>query len=120
MDSVNDFLVSYLDAIAERPLAYLDDEGELKVEVVKRLRFYTTALLDGSLTPTTLWRTAHAPDGRSHPTSVGASDSLPDPDSEVTTSEDCSTDVGATRVAPQRRTAEVGCSPARRIGRDLW
>jgi hypothetical protein len=28
---VNDFLVSYVDAIDERLLAYLDDEGELKL-----------------------------------------------------------------------------------------
>jgi hypothetical protein len=46
----HDFLVSYLDSIDERLLEYLDDEGELKPEVVQRLRFYTTALLDGSLT----------------------------------------------------------------------
>jgi hypothetical protein len=51
MDPVNDFLVSYLDAIDKRLLEHLDDEGELKLEVVRRLRFYTSALLDGSLTP---------------------------------------------------------------------
>ena len=48
---MNDFLVSYLDAIEERLLEYLDDEGELKLEVVQRLRFYTSALLNGSLSP---------------------------------------------------------------------
>ena len=48
---MNDFLVSYLDAIDERLLEYLDDEGELKLEVVQRLRFYTSALLNGSLSP---------------------------------------------------------------------
>jgi hypothetical protein len=47
---VNDFLISYLDAIDEQLLENLDDEGELKLEVVKRLRFYTSALLDGSVT----------------------------------------------------------------------
>jgi hypothetical protein len=48
---VNDFLVSYLDAIDERLLEYLDDDDELKLEAVQRLRFYTSALLDGSVTP---------------------------------------------------------------------
>jgi hypothetical protein len=48
---VNDFLVSYLDAIDERLLEYLDDDDELKLDTVQRLRFYTSALLDGSLSP---------------------------------------------------------------------
>jgi hypothetical protein len=32
MDPVNDFLVSYLDAIDERLLEYLDDDDELKLD----------------------------------------------------------------------------------------
>jgi hypothetical protein len=48
---VNDFLVSYLDAIDERLLEYLDDDDELKLDTVQRLRFYTSAVLDGSLSP---------------------------------------------------------------------
>jgi hypothetical protein len=48
---VNDFLVVYLDSFDERLLEYLDEEDELKLDVVQRLSFYTTALLDGSLTP---------------------------------------------------------------------
>ena len=51
MDPVNDFLVSYLDAIDERLLEYLDDDDELKLDTVQRLRFYTSALLDRSVTP---------------------------------------------------------------------
>jgi len=50
-DPVNDFLVSYLDAIDERLLEYLDDDDELKLDTVQRMRFYTSALLDGSLSP---------------------------------------------------------------------
>jgi hypothetical protein len=46
---VNDFLVSYLDSIDER-LLYLDDDDELKLDAVQRMRFYTSALLDGSIT----------------------------------------------------------------------
>ena len=38
MDPVNDFLISYLDAIDEQLLEYLDDDGEMKLDVVKRLR----------------------------------------------------------------------------------
>jgi hypothetical protein len=48
---VNDFLASYLDAIDERLLDYLDDDDELKLDVVQRLRFYTSALLAGLITP---------------------------------------------------------------------
>lgn len=51
MEPVNNFLISYLDAIDEQLLEYLDDEGELKLDVVKRLRFYTSTLLEGSVTP---------------------------------------------------------------------
>ena len=38
-------------AIDEQLLENLDDEGELKLDVVKRLRFYAGALLEGSVTP---------------------------------------------------------------------
>jgi hypothetical protein len=48
---VNDFLVTYLDSIDEKLLEYLDEDDELKLDAVKRLSFYTTALLDGSITP---------------------------------------------------------------------
>ena len=48
---VNDFLFTYLDSIDERLLEYLDEDDELKLDAVQRLRFYTTALLDGSITP---------------------------------------------------------------------
>ncbi|MFZ2057940.1 MAG: hypothetical protein WAV54_11105 [Acidimicrobiales bacterium] len=48
---MNDFLVTYLDTIDEQLLEYLDDDDELKLDAVKRLRFYTSALLDGSITP---------------------------------------------------------------------
>ena len=48
---VSDFLVTYLDAIDERLLDYLDEDDELKRDAVQRLRFYTSALLDGSIHP---------------------------------------------------------------------
>ncbi|MGO9962461.1 MAG: hypothetical protein ACLPUG_03400 [Acidimicrobiales bacterium] len=48
---VNDFLVTYLDSIDERLLEYLDEDDELKLDAVQRLRFYTSALLEGSITP---------------------------------------------------------------------
>jgi hypothetical protein len=51
MGTVNDFLVAYLDSIDERLLTYLDDNEELRLDTVQRLRFYATALLDGSITP---------------------------------------------------------------------
>ncbi len=51
MDAVSDFLVVYLDSIDERLLEYLDEDDELKFDVVQRLSFYTTALLDGSISP---------------------------------------------------------------------
>ena len=51
MGLVNDFLVVYLDSIDEQLLEYLDEDEELKLDAVQRLRFYTTALLDGSITP---------------------------------------------------------------------
>ena len=48
---VNDFLVTYLDSIDEQLLEYLDEDDELKLDAVQRLRFYTSALLVGSITP---------------------------------------------------------------------
>jgi hypothetical protein len=47
----NGFLVAYLDSIDEALLQYLDDNDELSLDTVKRLRLYTGALLDGSVTP---------------------------------------------------------------------
>jgi hypothetical protein len=49
--TVNDFLVTYLDSIGEQLLEYLDEDDELKLDAVKRLRFYTSALLEGSISP---------------------------------------------------------------------
>jgi len=49
--TVNDFLVVYLDSVDERLLEYLDEDDELKLDAVQRLRFYTSALLDESITP---------------------------------------------------------------------
>jgi hypothetical protein len=51
MDAVSEFLVAYLDAIDERLLEYLDEEDELRPEVIKRLRFYNSAFLEGSISP---------------------------------------------------------------------
>ena len=51
MGPVNDFLVVYLDSIDEQLLEYLDEDDELKLDAVQWLSFYTTALLDGSITP---------------------------------------------------------------------
>ena len=51
MRPVNDFLVVYLDSIDEQLLEYLDEDDELKLDAVQRLRFYTSALLEGSITP---------------------------------------------------------------------
>jgi len=48
---VNGFLASYLDTVDERLLEYLDDEEELSVNAVRRLRLYTSALLAAALTP---------------------------------------------------------------------
>ena len=47
---MNEFLVSYLDAIDERLLEYLDDDDELRLHAVQRMRFYTSALLATSIT----------------------------------------------------------------------
>jgi hypothetical protein len=48
---VTEFLVVYLESIDERLLDYLDEQDELRPEVVKRLRHYASALLEGSITP---------------------------------------------------------------------
>jgi hypothetical protein len=47
---VSEFLVLYLDSIDEGLLEYLDEDDELRLDVVKRLRSYASALLDGSIT----------------------------------------------------------------------
>ena len=49
--NVNEFLVVYLDSVDERLLDYLDEDEELRLDTVRRMRFYATALLDGSITP---------------------------------------------------------------------
>jgi len=51
MGCVSEFLVVYLDSIDERLLDYLDEDDELRPEVVKRLLYYVTVLLEGSITP---------------------------------------------------------------------
>jgi hypothetical protein len=51
MDSLNDLLASYRDAIDELLLEYLDDDDEPKLDAVQRMRFSTSALLAGSITP---------------------------------------------------------------------
>ena len=48
---MSEFLVTYLDSIDERLLDYLDENDELRPEVVKRLRYYTSALLEGTIMP---------------------------------------------------------------------
>ena len=55
MECVNEFLVVYLDSIDERLLEYLDDDEELSLDTVRRLSFYTSAMLEGSITPTALY-----------------------------------------------------------------
>ena len=51
---MSEFLVVYLDSIDGRLLDYLDKDEELRLDTVRRLRYYTTALLDGSITPAAL------------------------------------------------------------------
>src|ERR1019366_5997391 len=51
IEAVSDLLVTYLDSIDERLLEYLDKEDELKLDAVQRLRFYTSALLEGWISP---------------------------------------------------------------------
>ncbi|HYA67426.1 MAG TPA: hypothetical protein VED63_01725 [Acidimicrobiales bacterium] len=45
-------LAAYLDSIDERLLNYLDETQELRVDTVRRLRLYASALLDDSIAPT--------------------------------------------------------------------
>ena len=52
MGPVNEFLVAYLLTVDEKLLDYLDPNGDMALGVVRRLRQYTTALLDGSVSPT--------------------------------------------------------------------
>jgi hypothetical protein len=47
-------LVVYLDSIDEGLLDYLDDQEDLRGDVVERVGHYATALLDASLSPTAL------------------------------------------------------------------
>ncbi|MGO9581186.1 MAG: hypothetical protein ACLP36_00095 [Acidimicrobiales bacterium] len=42
---------TYLDAIDERLLEYLDDDDELKLDAVQRMGVCTSTLLTGSITP---------------------------------------------------------------------
>jgi hypothetical protein len=49
---MSEVLVVYLDSIDERLLAYLDEGAELRLDTVRRLRLYTSALLNGSISPT--------------------------------------------------------------------
>ncbi len=48
---MSDYLVMYLDTIDERLLEYLDEDEELRLDVVQRLRLYTSALHEGWITP---------------------------------------------------------------------
>ena len=50
----NAFLVVYLDTIDEALLEYLDEDDEMLLDAVRRLRLYTSTLLDGALTPAQL------------------------------------------------------------------
>ena len=47
---MNDTLVTHLDTVDERLHAYLDDDDEMSLDAVCRLREYTDALLHGSIT----------------------------------------------------------------------
>lgn len=48
---MNDALATHLSAIDDRLLAYLDDQGELPVEVVARMHRFAVAMVEGSATP---------------------------------------------------------------------
>jgi len=54
MGPVNDYLVAYLTSIDEQLLFYLDQDDEMMVDTVERLRESTRALLAGSVTPAAL------------------------------------------------------------------
>jgi hypothetical protein len=51
LEPVSDFLVVHLDSIDERLLEYLDEDDELRIDAVQRIRFYTSVLFEGSRTP---------------------------------------------------------------------
>ncbi len=51
---MSEFLVAYLDAIDPRLLEYLDEDQNLDLDTVERLRYYATALLEGTITPNAL------------------------------------------------------------------
>jgi hypothetical protein len=51
MGPVNEFLVAYLLTVDERLLGYLDPNGEMGLDTVRRLRHHTTGLLGGSVSP---------------------------------------------------------------------
>jgi hypothetical protein len=48
---MNEYLPVLLGSIDERFLDYLDEDGEMLVDTVRRLRLYTNALLSGSISP---------------------------------------------------------------------
>ncbi len=48
---MGDFLIKHLDSIDERLLEYVEEDDELKLDGVRQLSFYTTALLEGWITP---------------------------------------------------------------------
>ena len=51
MGPLNEYLPDILGSLGKRFLGYLDNSGEMLVDTVRRLRLYTVALLDGSITP---------------------------------------------------------------------
>ena len=51
MGSVTDRLVTYLDAVDERLVGYLGEDGDLSPETVRRLQRFAVALSEGSMTP---------------------------------------------------------------------
>ena len=54
MGTVNEYLFVILSSKDKRLLDDLDKSGDMLVDTVRRLRNYTTALLDGSITPAVL------------------------------------------------------------------
>lgn len=80
------FLVLYLDSIDERLLDYLDEDEELRLDVVKRLRFYASALLERkhprNWLPPNLWMAPSVPrsfGSRAHPRISGRSETAGSP-----------------------------------------
>jgi len=51
---MSDALVTYLDSFDGRLLDYLDEDGGLSAFTVSKLRHYTIALLDGTISPLTV------------------------------------------------------------------